>query len=151
MKLDIKGGSKSQRAILSDMTPFILDKLLGRLANTVEIVFQFITTRITFAATSPETGIRRPKHFHIVIARNLKVTELRQTLIHELVHVKQYRKGELYDYCRDDTIEWQGKKYPASSDEGMDYFIAPWEREANGYEYGLLVHYKAHQRSLRRK
>lgn len=54
---------------------------------------------------------------------------------HELVHAKQYLKGELVD-IDDETIKFKGKLYKDWM-RGEGYWFAPFELEAYGYEQAL--------------
>lgn len=61
-------------------------------------------------------------------------------LAHEMVHVKQYVKGELVDHGR--YCSWHGKKYAAEVDiNSEEYFFSPWEVEAYGMQVGLYRMY----------
>lgn len=56
-------------------------------------------------------------------------------LAHEMVHVKQYVKGELVyhgKYC-----SWHGKRYEEFEANSEEYFFSPWEVEAFGMQVGL--------------
>lgn len=60
-------------------------------------------------------------------------------LAHEMVHVKQYSRGELVDhgyYC-----SWHGKKYEEAELSSEEYFFSPWEVEAFGMQVGLYRMY----------
>jgi hypothetical protein len=63
---------------------------------------------------------------HIVIdLANIKISEMLRNLAHEMVHAKQYLKGEL---CVD-VQSWKGIRF--ESKLGYDYDVnAPWEKEA---------------------
>ena len=58
-----------------------------------------------------------------------------KVLAHELVHVKQYIRGELS--WREDGLHWKGVNFDANN--LMYYYELPFEIEAHGREYGLLV------------
>jgi hypothetical protein len=71
----------------------------------------------------------RPKEFQIQILHQGKHETL-STLAHEMVHVKQYAKGELRDLMRQkDMVVWQGARRHVS-DETEEYINQPWEAEA---------------------
>ena len=55
----------------------------------------------------------------------LSYESMMQTLAHEMVHAKQYLRGELCGY----THSWKGKK-----PRKYKYENSPWEREAYGLE-----------------
>ena len=71
--------------------------------------------------------------------RSLEDTEwghrVLKVLGHELVHVKQYIMGELS--WRHSGLHWKGTK--TDVENIMDYYELPFEIEAHGREYGLLV------------
>lgn len=57
------------------------------------------------------------------------------TLMHELVHVKQYANSELFDYV-DGRTRWKGSVYDNKFDM-ESYYDSPWEIEAYGRTEGL--------------
>jgi len=91
----------------------------------------------------------RPRDFKITLDhhrmekddynRSLEDTEwghrVLRTLAHELVHVKQYIRGELT--WRDRGLLWKGVNL--NPDNLLEYYDLPYEIEAHGREYGLLV------------
>ncbi len=91
----------------------------------------------------------RPRDFKITLDqhrmekddynRTLEDTEwghrVLRTLAHELVHVKQYIRGELT--WRDRGLLWKGVNL--NPDNLLEYYDLPYEIEAHGREYGLLV------------
>lgn len=60
---------------------------------------------------------------------------------HELVHVKQYVKGEMRDYANGDA-GWKGKRYSNWDTDDENYWFSPWEIEAYGHEPGLFACFK---------
>jgi hypothetical protein len=75
------------------------------------------------------------REFRITIDSRLNKKEMLLALAHEMVHVKQYAKGEMKDIFRPTRmVKWQGEKY---LHEEMDYWEQPWEIEAYGRERGL--------------
>jgi len=56
---------------------------------------------------------------------------------HEMVHIKQYLNGELFDYASG-NVRYKGELFPANLEDAEEaYFDSPWEIEAYGREYGL--------------
>lgn len=58
-----------------------------------------------------------------------------RTLAHEMVHAKQFIKGEL-KRARADTVLWKNKKYDWSEDDDDN----PWEVEAYALENEVYEH-----------
>ena len=63
-----------------------------------------------------------------LVRKGLTLDEMMQNLAHELVHAKQYLKGELSPYKH----MWKGKDYSTYS-----YTTLPWEEEAYNNEEEL--------------
>jgi len=77
------------------------------------------------------------------------------TFFHEMVHAKQYLKGELESGIGKQLSKWKGKEYD------VPYFESPWEQEAyelekvmfdifntmKGYTYGLASKKQTTQRA----
>ena len=76
--------------------------------------------------------------FHIILKRNTSYKKTLTTLIHELIHVKQYYLGELKTFSDNDyLVEWKSVLYNISIDDFKNinaYNNFPWEIEANLYE-----------------
>lgn len=58
---------------------------------------------------------------------------------HEIVHVSQYLKGELFDYANGD-VRYRGVVYDSSHYEDEEkYYFSPWEIQSYGLEFGLYT------------
>ena len=91
----------------------------------------------------------RPKEFTIQ-AMSQGIHETLSTLAHEMVHVKQYAKGQLRDLMsKNDMVVWQGVR-KTLSDDTEDYVNQPWEVEAFALETKLknafIYQEKKHER-----
>ena len=82
-----------------------------------------------------------PKRFLIRINKNLTFAKKIVTLAHELVHVKQFYKNEIY-ISRLDQFQWKWNKkwytLEYNSSETKEYWSLPWEIEAFGRQIGLF-------------
>lgn len=74
------------------------------------------------------------RYFDISINQNLPQEEIIQTLLHEMVHVKQYASGELNN--RGVVWKWNGELVDC------EYQDSPWEIEAYELEQTLYEGYK---------
>jgi hypothetical protein len=86
----------------------------------------------------------KARTFKICIDPDLSRKNQLQTLAHELVHVKQYAKGELSWKEVNNRIRWNNQLIDEST---TNYFDLPWEIEAFGREYGLYIRYVTHLNS----
>ena len=64
-------------------------------------------------------------------------------LAHEMIHVKQYARGELKDYLRVNKSKWKGE---IIDPQEVDYWDQPWEIEAHGREKELYYKFMNHLR-----
>ncbi len=74
----------------------------------------------------------------VSIDDRLNKTEKRIVLAHEMVHVKQYAKGELQVNSKREVM-WQGRKY---GNQFTDFQRTPWENEAYQQDNQLATLYK---------
>lgn len=79
--------------------------------------------------------ISYPKSFDICCAANLSTTRTLKFIAHELVHVKQYVKGELKDCNNPNYALWKNRRVNLSE---VKYHFLPWEIEAFGLESSLV-------------
>lgn len=123
LKLD----SKLEQQLLQ-VTNFCLKKMnLTRFKAVIDIIvpkkYGYLAGGVGgYCSASKDEG-----YFEIQIdLANTRRGEMISTLCHELVHAKQYLKGEL---CHNSGTKWKGKTYKVSP---KDTFAlnTPWEREA---------------------
>ena len=65
-----------------------------------------------------------PKYLVMFVDSGLDIERLVLTLAHEMVHVKQYARGQITHRLGGKTYYWMGKKVR------KNYFEQPWELEA---------------------
>jgi hypothetical protein len=80
----------------------------------------------------------RVRNFTIRLADHLSFKKMIQTLAHEMVHVKQYAKGELKYLDKLKASRYNGELYHL---DDHSYWDLPWEIEAYGREAGLYFRY----------
>lgn len=97
-----------------------------------------------------------PRAFTIELNPNMCDGEsMYATLAHEMVHVKQYALGELYNVLAltPDQLSftnkhiWKGEPWEPNPRED-DYFDSPWEVEAFGRQVGLYYRWKNRNEEL---
>ena len=87
---------------------------------------------------------QRPRNFIISIDPNLSERMTLIVLAHEMVHVKQYAKGELKDLIRTNMVKYLGEIY---DDEKISYWFHPWEIEARNFEKKLYSDFQKFMKS----
>ena len=128
MDLTIKGGTKLQRALITEAAELMCKKYFSRY-KTLSLEF---TVSKKLAAKEGCEGLcfalenTRPRSFEVNIDGNLSISDFIKTIFHELVHVKQYVTSELVDRIRGRAkVTWKGSDHTKTS-----YSKQPWEREA---------------------
>lgn len=140
MKINLEGRTKKMCAAeVKFAVAFFAQYLMGtRLAKNLEIDIMFETHDIADGHCAPIDAERRPRMFEIGINPNLQRYKMLQTLAHEMVHVKQYAKGELSNNMKSAKFNGKTHSMPKTLEE---YLNSPWEIEAFGRDRGLYVLY----------
>ena len=153
MFIDINGTSvKTPRFLVKKAAKFYGEYLMGKkLAENVNLTIEFKRfddNSRDYAYCDWIDDNHRSRVFVITIDRNLSKKETFLALAHEMVHLKQYAKGELKDIFRPCRMtKWQGKRYLM---DDIDYWECPCEWEAYGREKGLYIKFMALIKSERK-
>lgn len=140
MKVYCRGGTSMQKKLAKDIAKFCAAKLMTkRLAETLTVTIHFVQDMGDYEGDCgyEDDDSARPKEFTIRIGNeHKKLSKQLRTICHEMVHVKQYAKGEMkYLWRPARYTKYNGEIYP----DEMDYWDTPWEIEAFGRESGLYV------------
>ena len=94
----------------------------------------------TYGYAMPLDDHSRPRFFELEINKKARLRRLLETVAHEMVHVKQYAKGELFEgNFKLGKHRWMGEWLSDNSNLVKEYWDHPWEVEAHGRECGLFV------------
>lgn len=140
MPNSIRYADIEEKEILKEATNWMSKKLLGRLDKKCKIYISIKDLGDRYCGLAkPLDGIR-PKKFSILLNKDLSLERKLLHLAHELVHVKQFAREELYcSNVNSSKWRWQGKWYDVDDEDDEQYWMAPWEVEAHGKALGLLV------------
>lgn len=141
MNIDIYGKSEHMcKAEVKFATAFFAQYLMGeKLAKNLDIEVRFENQgKLAEGHCVPLDAERRPRSFEIGVNPKLRRYKMLQCIAHEMVHVKQYAKGELSNELI--TAKWQGKTYKITNSI-EDYLNWPWEVEAYGRDRSLYLFY----------
>lgn len=140
--IEVTGGTKKQRELVQSIAEYSAVKLLGsRLCASVEITIELRQDLgESLGNATWEDDNHRPREFTIEVnaAKHIRLRRMLETVTHEMVHVKQFAKGEMKDLIsRPANIrKWMGKEIDTNE---ISYWDLPWEIEAYGREAGLFV------------
>ena len=93
-----------------------------------------------------EDDNHRPREFTIMVDKDLGPRKIIYTLIHEMVHVKQYASGRMKDLSREFGIRtWCGRKIDLWE---TPYWTQPWEVEARKMEKVFYNKWKEYNKKI---
>jgi len=144
MILEINGSTKNVRKYVEIATWNYAERLMGkRLMKTLSIKIDLHRTLLSKDGMEGsciwdewDDLKKTPRDFHIELDSTINIREILINLAHEMTHVKQWVKGEMYEYANPNEVRWMKKKYDMSN---MDYYDYPWEIDAFGRQLGLFV------------
>ncbi len=143
--ISVQGGYPEQQRLVEHFTGYAMEAICGkRIAQqctvNIELVANLEKTQgfLGFCIWTDEPY--RGREFDIEIDANLHPRFLLTTLAHELVHIKQYAKGELRCLLTTATEQsWHGKRYKCRDITVRESTRLPWEVEARGLEEQLFI------------
>mgnify|MGYP001393765025 CR=1 FL=1 len=135
--INIKGGTKTQKKYTKSMVKFCADMLMPRIHN-LEINLRLKNFKeddsYGYALATDDADANRPREFDLDINTDARLRRLLETVAHEMVHVKQFARGELYQSSMTAKHRWKGNWQRSEK----EYWDLPWEIEAHGRECGLF-------------
>jgi len=128
MLIHVKGSTKDKRALAEKTVAWSIKKLgLNRMSSlSIDIVLRKMK--------KDEYGycniIESNRSFIIDVNKNVSLKDFVSTIIHEMVHVKQFARNEMSAY----GMRWKTK----TVSENTKYVDLPWEKEAYKLEAKLI-------------
>lgn len=128
--VEIKGGRKKQRELAESMINYCIKKLMPRMRTLyIDVNLNKKCDALGYCLALDN------REFELEIQSDQSLRRFLETVAHEMVHVKQYARGELYESTAQNKHKWQGEWL----DKDPEYYDRPWEIEAHGREVGLFV------------
>ena len=143
MIIHINGSNKTVRKLVERAAWFYAEKLMGkRLMSGLDITIKLkknMLNKTGFEGTAIwEDSGYRSREFTIEHDPGVKIRNLLITLAHEMVHIKQWAKDEMYEYMEPNMVRFKGEKLHLKE---INYWDYPWEIEAYGRQLGLFVRF----------
>lgn len=123
----VSGGRKKEREMVEKVVVWTINKLMPRMRT---LYIETEIKKIDVYGYCMEEDDNRT--FTLTINKGLNLYDLVSTIIHEMIHVKQYARKELYN--RHGKVMWKRKDYT-----GVNYADTPWEKEAYKLEKMFAV------------
>ena len=122
------------------MDRFFTKPKQSKMSVTIRFVEGLYKDHNSYADCVWEDEHRRGNEFTIRVDPKQKINLLLNSIAHEMVHVKQWAKGEYYELIHEPKVyKFNGTKVDTSK---VDYWELPWEIEAHGRAIGLVVQWK---------
>jgi len=136
---------------LKDLATFILkkfftDKTIKNLDITVIFKKDLFKDDGIYGSCVWEDVHYKPRKFTIEIDPEQRLHVLLNCFAHEMVHVKQWAKGEYYQSLRNSKVYFFNKK--AVDTNRISYWDQPWEIEAHGRAFGIIVQWAKERKIL---
>lgn len=152
MKINIVASNPSvSRKELRYVASFFGNILLGkRLSNNIHLIIKhvYLDEEVVGYCYPADKKTGRHRKFIIELDHSANYQTQIETLAHEMVHLKQYARGELRN-MRGEFVKWRGRKYRTfeTAKYTEKYANRPWEKEAFLSEPWLAGFYKQHCRN----
>ena len=124
MDVRVTGGSKFQREVAHKLIYWTIKQLKLTRMSSLDVHIILKKLRGVDGECSMEDEEKRT--FTIEADKTLGLRQLIMTLIHEMVHVKQFARNEMDDFPINGRQRWKSKTLPKS----INYDDMPWEKEA---------------------
>ena len=131
------GGTIQQKDIAEKVVAFCIKQLLPKY-RSLDITISFKKLQENYGAygfCNSADYYSKNREFILEIDKDIRLYDLVSTICHEMVHVKQYVKGELSDLFSESGTKWKKKKFALD----YDYDDSPWEKEAFRLEEKLAI------------
>ena len=143
MLLHIRGSNQYNRKLVSRATWWYAEKVMSKrlmsgLKIDINLRKNLIDKEGCEGTATWEDENNRPKEFSIELDVTYSIRDALITLAHEMVHIKQWAKGEMYEYLKSGLIRFHKTKFDA---DNINYWDYPWEIEAFGKQLGLFVRF----------
>ena len=127
----VSGGKVKEREIVEAAVHWCAKKMMPRLRTLdIEVKIKELDQAMGYCLEGDTN-----REFQLEIKKGMNLYDLISTVCHEMVHVKQYAKGELRYRHKDGAQQWKAK---IVSDK-VEYMDLPWEKEAFKLERGLAL------------
>lgn len=149
----ITGSGCRKRELVASMVDYCAQMLMPRIAPTISIDIQLVHNLYDKEGVVGDcipddfADANHPRDFVMRIDSKEPLREMLETVAHEMVHVKQFAKGELYQSSRNSKHRWQGQWV----NKDPDYWDCPWEIEAFGRQPGLFLRWVAKNNYQKKK
>lgn len=125
----VKGSTKANRELAFSAVSWYIQKFLPRF-RTLDITVKIKNLGDDYCGFCDHEG---HNEFTIDINRDMNEFEMTATIMHEMIHVKQFVRKELTECLRTGRQRWKSRWFSYET----EYENQPWEKEAHKYDEKL--------------
>ena len=140
--IEVHGSFKSKRRLTEEVIHFCIQEMMPRM-ETLDI---YVNLDKLPEADGYCLAITN-REFHLEIEKTLTEDAFITAVCHEMVHVKQFARGETKDVNLFTKL-WKGAEYLSAYSTIDEYMKLPWEKEAYEMQEILLKKFKKVQKTL---
>ena len=140
--IEVHGSFKSKRRLTEEVIHFCMQEMMPRM-ETLDI---YVNLDKLPEADGYCLAITN-REFHLEIEKTLTEDDFITAVCHEMVHVKQFARGETKDVNLFTKL-WKGAEYLSAYSTIDEYMKLPWEKEAYEMQEILLKKFKKVQKTL---
>lgn len=133
-EVDVFGGKAKEREIAEAAVLWCINKMMPRM-RTLDIRVAILKEKDMKSAMGYCLEGENNRDFDLMIKKGMTIFDLISTVCHEMVHVKQYARGELKWRHRVGKQQWKSTVIAGE----LDYMDLPWEKEAFKKERALAL------------
>lgn len=127
----VHGGSRSQRRLAESAVAWYIKVYLPKIKNLdIDVYIKKLDKGMHGYCNQLSD-----RHYELEISNKIKGYEFATTIMHEMIHVKQYVRNEVKD-TNTGSVRWKSKLINPMN---LDYWDHPWEKEA--YKYDSVIAY----------
>jgi len=130
------GATKSKRILAKDVAYFCISEMMPRI-ETLDVCINLDKLSEVDGYCLAVTN----REFNLEIDKRLSEDDFITAVCHEMVHVKQFARGETKDVNLF-TKRWKGEEYLSAYSTVDEYMQLPWEKEAYELQEVLCKSYK---------
>ena len=134
--IEVYGSTKSKRNLTEDVVHFCIQEMMPRM-ETLDICVHLDKLPEADGYCLAVTN----REFNLEIEKTLTEDDFITAICHEMVHVKQFARGETKDVNLF-TKQWKGTDYISAYSTVDEYMTLPWEKEAYEMQEILLKKFK---------
>lgn len=134
MIINITGSTKARRDLVKKSVDFVVKELGLTRMKTLNVNIKLVKMEEgNYGLCSADDPGKHMRNFTITVNKNMNISMLIRTVLHEFVHVKQFARSELN--AKYIGMQWK----TAHVTDDTDYMDLPWEKEAYRLEEKLAA------------